>query len=258
MELNASVDPNDGALSGCGFEYGTTPGYGSALECAFTDASGECTFSASATGACEFPSDEGAVQVYARVFYPSPSTTYYFRITAADGDQAESATGTFTTPAALHFAGPDRPAKARAGPLTRRTTSKAHNAIGEVEAAIAAHLPPSGRNATIAALLKHGGFDSRVQGAPGGDRGDRLVLPAARREARRQGRRHKKRAPAPVLVASGKRTFYEAGQGIIKVRLTAAGKKPAQALQAHPADGQGRVHVARQGGVTATKTFELK
>jgi hypothetical protein len=257
VQLNASVNPNEGALSACGFEYGTSPAYGSSAECAFTNASGECAFSATALGACEFPSDEGPVPVYARVFNPSPSTTYYFRITAANGDQAESATGTFTTPAALHFGGPGTTGEGPSGPSNTGTISTAHNAIGEVEAAIAAHLPPSGREATIAALLKNGGFAS-VFKAP--QAGTALIdwyylPPGAKLAAKAAG---KKRAPAPVLVASGKRTFYEAGSGVIKVRLTAAGKKLLRRSKRIRLTAKAVFTSPGKAAIAATKAFELK
>ncbi len=257
VQLNASVNPNEGALSACGFEYGTSTGYGSSVECAFTTASGECAFSATAVGACEFPSDEGPVPVYARVFNPSPSTTYYFRITAANGDQAESATGTFTTPAALHFGGSGPTGEGPGGPSNTGTISTAHNAIAEVEAAIAAHLPPSGREATIAALLKNGGFASVFKAPQAGTAViDWYYLPPGAKLAAKAAA--KKRPPAPVLVASGKRTFYEAGSGVIKVRLTAAGRTLLKHSKRIRLTAKAVFTSPGKAALAATKTFELK
>jgi hypothetical protein len=260
VELQASINPNEGALSACGFEYGTTPGYGTGLECAFNGASGECTFSASAVGACEFPSDE-SVQVYARLFHPSPSTTYYFQIRAADGEQAASATGTFTTPASLDSGGGS---SGGSGGSSNTATTSAHKAIGEVEAAIAAHLPPTGRNATITALLEHGGFASVFKAPQAGTAtidwwylppGAKLSAKAASRSTKAAS---KKEAPAPVLVASGKRKFYEAGSGVIKVRLTAAGRSLLKRSKRVRLTAKAVFTAGGKTAYTASKSFELK
>ncbi len=257
VELHASIDPNEGALTACGFEYGTTPAYGTALECAFSRESVECTFSASASEACEFPSDEGFVEVYARLFHPDANTTYYFQITAADGEQANSASGTFTTPASLSSAGGGGSSGGSGGSSNTATTSAAHNAVGEVEAAIAAHLPPSGRNATIAALLKRGGFASVFKAPRAGTATIDwwYVPPGAKLSAKAAS---KKKPPAPVLVASGKRTFYEAGSGVIKVRLTAAGRGLLKRSKRVRLTAKAVFTASGKTLYRASKSFELK
>jgi phospholipase C len=75
--LNATVNPNGGAVSDCHFDYGTTESYGSAAPCSSLPGSGT-----------------SPVAVSAAVTGLSPNTTYHFRIvatnpggTSADGDR---------------------------------------------------------------------------------------------------------------------------------------------------------------------------
>ena len=84
--LNATVNPNGGAVSECRFEYGTTSAYGSAASCASLPGSGE-----------------GPVAVSASLgaFSLSANTTYHFRISAANaGGVSQGSDRTFTTPPA--------------------------------------------------------------------------------------------------------------------------------------------------------------
>ena len=68
----------------------------------------------------------------------------------------------------------------------------------------------------------------------------------------------KKRPPAPVLVASGKRTFYEAGSGVIKVRLTAAGRTLLKHSKRIRLTAKAVFTSPGKAALAATKTFELK
>src|SRR5437016_6238620 len=65
--LNATVNPNGGAVSDCRFEYGSTSAYGSSVPCASLPGSGTA-----------------AVAVSAEVEGLSPNTTYHFRIVASN------------------------------------------------------------------------------------------------------------------------------------------------------------------------------
>jgi hypothetical protein len=88
--LNAVVNPNGEAVSGCYFEYGTTESYGASAPCTSLPGSGE-----------------GPVAVSAAVGALSESTTYHFRIVAVNAsgtsygsDQAFKARPTVETQAA--------------------------------------------------------------------------------------------------------------------------------------------------------------
>ena len=83
--VNATVNPNDAALSDCHFDYGPTAAYGS---------SAPCTIVPSATG--------GGQAVVAQLSALNASTAYHFRISASSGVAgATGADATFTTPAPL-------------------------------------------------------------------------------------------------------------------------------------------------------------
>lgn len=83
--VNATVNPNDSALSDCHFDYGPTTAYGS---------SAPCTVVPSATG--------GAQAVVAQLSGLNASTTYHYRIAAVSGVASSAgADATFATPAPL-------------------------------------------------------------------------------------------------------------------------------------------------------------
>jgi iron transport multicopper oxidase len=79
--LNATVDPNGETLSGCRFDYGTSPSYGSIAPCASLPGAGTAS-----------------VPVSANVGSLSAGTTYYARIVAsAEAGPSYGAPVTFTT-----------------------------------------------------------------------------------------------------------------------------------------------------------------
>src|SRR5437016_342543 len=82
--LNATVDPNGGAVSDCHFEYGTSVFYEASVPCASLPGSGTAAVAMSAEA-------EGL----------SPNTTYHFRIVASNaGGTGSGADQTFTTASA--------------------------------------------------------------------------------------------------------------------------------------------------------------
>jgi len=92
-------------------------------------------------------------------------------------------------------------------------------AAAKIAAALAAALAPSGKAAKIAALLKHGGFAFKLSALEAGSATvDWLDVPPGAKLAR-----HGK--PKPVLVAAGHLSFAAAGTGVIKLKLTGAGKR---------------------------------
>jgi phosphodiesterase/alkaline phosphatase D-like protein len=94
--LNATVDPEDEAVSDCHFEYGTSEAYGSSAPCS--------------------PSPGGgisAVSVSASVTGLSSSTAYHYRVVATNPTgTSNSSDGTFTTPASQPPAVTTEPASA--------------------------------------------------------------------------------------------------------------------------------------------------
>ena len=83
--VNAAVDPNDGTLTDCHFDYGPTTAYGSSAPCAVVP---------SATG--------GTQAVVAQLSGLSAATTYHFRIAASSAvATADGADATFATPVPL-------------------------------------------------------------------------------------------------------------------------------------------------------------
>jgi hypothetical protein len=88
--LTASVDPRDGTLSGCHFEFGPTPAYGSSVPCAGNP----------------LPAG-GAQTVQARVAGLAGSSGYHYRVVAMNiGGVGVGGDGTFTTAAPVSIVSP--------------------------------------------------------------------------------------------------------------------------------------------------------
>jgi hypothetical protein len=78
--LNATVNPNGGAVNMCEFEYGTTTSYGSSVPCSLPQG------------------ESGAVAVVVSIEGLAAATTYYFRIVAANqGGTSAGVEQTLTT-----------------------------------------------------------------------------------------------------------------------------------------------------------------
>ncbi|MGC2375540.1 MAG: Ig-like domain-containing protein [Solirubrobacteraceae bacterium] len=91
--------------------------------------------------------------------------------------------------------------------------------VAQLKALLARQLVPSGKAATIPALLKHGGYSfSFAAPEAGGLTVQWYELPKG---AKLAGHTKAK----PVLVASGKVTFQAAGTGKLNLRLTSAGRR---------------------------------
>jgi WD40-like Beta Propeller Repeat len=76
--LNGTVNPEDGPVSACRFEYGTTTGYGQSVPCSPT--------------AQELGSGSSAVAVSAHLSGLVPGATYHYRLVAEDAAQLSSVT----------------------------------------------------------------------------------------------------------------------------------------------------------------------
>lgn len=89
----------------------------------------------------------------------------------------------------------------------------------QLKALLARQLTPSGKAATIAALLKHGGLSLSFTAPEAGSLAIQwFQVPSGAKLA-------KATKTKPVLMASGKLTFSTAGTGKLTIRLTAQGRK---------------------------------
>jgi Bacterial Ig-like domain len=203
VALYGSVDPGGSGVSDCKFEYGTTPGYGRAIECGFV--AGLTAFPVAATA---------PVGVFVRIYGLSPSTTYHFRLVAVgEGGTGVGADQMFTTLPPLTFgeAGPPGPAASGTAAPSAGGTS-----AGRLAALLARQLKPRGAAARIAALLRKGLLSTRLTVPEPG----RAVIVWYYQPPRARGAR---RARAPMLLASGKLSLRAAGTATLKIHLTGAG-----------------------------------
>lgn len=201
--LYASVDPAGAPVSACYFEYGTTPSYGQSIECGFVSEI-----------AAFPPASTAAVQVFARIYGLSPSTTYHFRIVAAgEGGTGAGPDETFTTLPPWIFN--------EEGSTGRGASvgSNSGTAAGGVAGWIAAQLTPRGGPARIDALLRSGVFKALFKALEPGTAVINWYY------LRPGGKHAGKTASPPVLVASGRLRFRAAGTAAMKIHLTAAGRR---------------------------------
>ncbi len=172
--LAGTIEPNDTAVSGCQFEYGTTTAYGLSVPCAQTPPTGFVTTPVAAT-----------------LTSLAPSTTYHYRLSATNGGGTSTgADATFTTLASVAVATPRlshlklAPSHfLAAGGGARIATTRGHAArSGE-------HKPKPGTTIsytdTLAALTT---FTVLVP-EPGIKRGHSCVKPPHRHRGKPKGRR---------------------------------------------------------------------
>ena len=199
--LYASVNPDGAGVAGCYFEYGSTPSYGSSVECGFVSEI-----------AAFPPAGTRAVPVFVRIYGLSAGTGYHFRIVAVgEGGTGTGGDATFTTQPPWLFG-----EEGAAGAPSRQA-----NAADAPDAAarIARQLRPAGRAARIATLLGSGVFKARFTApAPGIAVIGWYYLPRAGGHSGRPAR-------APVLVAAGALRFHAAATATRSVRLTTAGRR---------------------------------
>ncbi len=198
VTLNAGVDPNGGAVSNCLFEYGTTTEYGESAPCSPVPGAGEAS-----------------VDVSASLTGLSPDTTYHYRVVAANaGGPSSGADGAFIT-----LPNPTSGPSGSGAPPPAEGEPSATVNLTELEALLAAQLTPTGRAAKIAAVLRSGSYAGPFDGPESGTVViDWYELPHGARLAKRS-------KPQPILIASGHGHFGSAGRIVIKIKLTAAGKR---------------------------------
>jgi len=131
------------------------------------------------------------------------------------------------------------------GPGTKFTTA-------QIAALLAGGLVPSGKAAKISALLKHGGFTIKLRALEAGSATiDWYQLPRGAKLARRT-------KPKPVLVAAGHLGFAAAGTGVLKLKLTSAGRKLLKHAGRLKLTALGSFTPAGGTAVKATRTVLLK
>lgn len=201
--LYAWVDPLGGDVSDCHFEFGATTAYGSAVECGFV-----------AELSAFPPSATTAIAVFARIYGLQPSATYHFRIVASDeGGTGRGADQSFTTAPPLVFGEPPaRIAQSPPGPSGGVSAS-------QVAALIGRQLTLTARKSRIASLLKSGGFELSLRPPSPGTATVGWYHLASLRAA------HGKAILSRTLIAIGTRVFPTTRPAMLKLRLTAAGRR---------------------------------
>lgn len=122
----------------------------------------------------------------------------------------------------------------------------------QIAALLTSQLIPSGKAATIPALLKSGGLTMNFTALEAGTASvSWYEVPAGAKLA-------KKRKAKPVLVASGQISFSAAGTGKIKVGLTAAGKRLLKHAKSFKVTAKGAFTTADKAPVSVTKTVLLR
>ncbi len=102
------------------------------------------------------------------------------------------------------------------------------------------------------ALLKHGGFALKLSALEAGSATvDWFELPPGAKLAR-----HAK--PKPILVAAGHLSFAAAGTGVLKLKLTSAGKKLLKHAKRVKLTAQGTFTPTGAAAVKTTRPFLLK
>ncbi len=125
-------------------------------------------------------------------------------------------------------------------------------AAAQIATALGAALVPSGKAAKIAALLKHGGFSLELNALEAGAATVQwFELPPGAKLARYA-------RPKPVLVAAGHLSFAAAGTGVLKLKLTSAGKKILQTAKQLRLTALGTFTPSSAAAVRTTRPFLLK
>jgi FG-GAP repeat len=122
----------------------------------------------------------------------------------------------------------------------------------QIAAALAGGIVPSGQAAKIAALLKHGSFAAKFAAPEAG------LATISWFEVPPGAKLAKKAKPKPVLVASGRLSFTAPGSGLLKLKLTNAGKRLLKHAKRLKLVARGSFTPSSGSAVTATRTFLLK
>ncbi|HSZ05899.1 MAG TPA: Ig-like domain-containing protein [Solirubrobacteraceae bacterium] len=230
VALYGSVNPQGGPISSCVFEIGPTTAYGKQVGCGFVG--NLRTFP---------PAAMGAIAIFVRVYALAPNTTYHERVVAVgEGGVGVGVDRTFTTlpEEVRHINVPTGPPPA--------------HSTGNVLGTLAENLPPSGPQARIGALLRHGGYRERFK-AP--EAGTLTIEWYQVRHGQKIGGAGKH---APTLVATGRVVTKAAGTVTLSIRLTAAGRKLLRHTKGITLSDACTFTPAGGGPVTSTGTFQLR
>ena len=146
--------------------------------------------------------------VFIRIYGLTPGTVYHYRVEAAsEGGTGDAADATFTTLPPLSTPPPPKPPPSNSG-------------VNSVASFFAAQLKPTGKGAKIGALLKAGLYKQRFKAPQAGTASIKwYYLPPGAKLSK------SKKAPPPVLVASGSVKFRAAGSATLTLKLTSAGRR---------------------------------
>jgi FG-GAP repeat len=122
----------------------------------------------------------------------------------------------------------------------------------QLAAALAHGIVPSGQAARIAALLKHGSFATKFAALEAG------LATISWYELPPGAKLAKKAKPKPLLVASGRLSFTAPGSGLLKLKLTSAGKRLLKHAKRVKLVARGSFTPSGGSAVTATHSFLLK
>ncbi len=197
------------------------------------------------------------------------ATTQTYRLTAADvgftmrvGESATNAAGAVTpsesepTAVVAAPAGGEHQGGSGGGggstPPGSCCSAPTHGSSTAIKLSLDRQLAPSGRAASISALLKRGGLHMSFKLPQAGTLEVQWYF--VPRGAKLAGKTQDK----PVLVAVGRATFKAAGTVSVAIRLTAAGKKLLRHASRLDLEARGTFAPKGAASVSASKTFVLK
>jgi hypothetical protein len=136
------------------------------------------------------------------------------------------------------------------GPSGGSPTTGSHSGATKLKNLLAEQLAPTGKSASIAALLAHGGIGMRFKLTEAG----RLVVSWYLAQPARRG--HAKRSK-PTLLARGETRFAGAGTRTVRIVLSAAGKQLLRHARSIHVQALGAFAPKHGASVSATRTFTL-
>jgi hypothetical protein len=137
------------------------------------------------------------------------------------------------------------------GQTANGSSTTANIGTAQIAAVLGEQLIPSGKAANIAALLKAGGFASAFHALVAGSAViDWYQVPPGAKLAKAKAK--------PILVAAGQMTFSAPGTALIKVKLTAAGKRLLKHAKRLKLTAKGTFIPTGKAPVVTTRLFVLK
>ncbi len=211
----------------------------------------------SAAVSCPPETSEGIKCYAVTVEHLAPDTVYSFAFNAENaGGASTGARLTFTTlagsPAGGGTGGESSSTDSTGGSGSGLGSTAAIISTAEVAALLAGQLTPSRKAAKIAALLRSGGFALVFKALEAG------TAMIGWYQVPRGAKLAKKTTPKLVLVAAGHLTFPAAGTAMIRVKLTAAGKRLLKHAKSLKLTAKGTFTPAGKTPISITKVFVVK